>query len=93
MTNVREAFCFEDKEYQEDQRNVKGYPQRLNPENKKKMNILRFPKNTFFTVTLSFGRQLKFSFRCFPLKFVIRRQFGGKTFKALSRSQSENVQN
>ena len=92
MTNVREAFCSEDKEYQEDQRKVKGYSQRLNPEIEKQMIIFQILKFNF-TVTLSGGRQLKFSFRCFPLKFVIRRQFGGKTFKALSRSQSENVQN
>ena len=43
----------------------------------------------FFTVTLRFGRQLKFSFRSFPLRFVIRRQLEGETFKALPRSQSE----
>ena len=47
-----------------------------------------FQSLTNFTVTLSFGRQLKFSLRCFPLRFVIRRQWG-ETFKGLSRSQSE----
>ena len=53
-------------------------------------SILQFLHDEKFnsTVTLSFGRQLKFSLRCFPLRFVIRRQLG-ETFKGLSRSQSE----